>query len=233
MQNVSGEDVAPQIAEDILTGQTERHLREGPGAVFLHGDVIDAFAQLQEQAASHGFDLQVASGFRSFARQLAIWNAKACGYRPVLDHCGQALNTSELAPKDLVFAILRWSALPGASRHHWGTDMDVWDAAAVAADYALHLTPQEYQDDGPFGPLHQWLNARMEHGASEFYRPYGQDRGGVAPEPWHLSYRPLAQAFATALTVDLLRDTLERADIALKATILEHLDEIYERFVRI
>ena len=32
-------------------------------------------------------------------------------------------------------AILLWSALPGASRHHWGTDFDVFDRAAVPPDY--------------------------------------------------------------------------------------------------
>ena len=37
-----------------------------------------------------------------------------------------------LAPDALIETILLWSALPGGSRHHWGTDVDVFDAAAVA-----------------------------------------------------------------------------------------------------
>ncbi len=35
------------------------------------------------------------------------------------------------AEAERVAAILVWSALPGASRHHWGTDCDVIDAAAL------------------------------------------------------------------------------------------------------
>ena len=220
-----------EIAADILTGRTERHLRPAPGGALLHVEVVDAFAELQQQAAGAGFDLQIASGFRSFERQLAIWNTKARGGRPVLDSCGQPLDISRLVPAELMFAMLRWSALPGASRHHWGTDMDIWDPAAVAEDYQLQLTPDECVADGPFAPLHRWLDEQIERGATRFYRPYDRDRGGVAAERWHLSYRPLADAFAAALTPALLADTLAHTDIALQATILEHLDEIYERFV--
>ena len=40
---------------------------------------------------------------------------------------------------------MRWSAIPGSSRHHWGTDLDVYDAAAVTPDYQVQLTPQEWK----------------------------------------------------------------------------------------
>jgi len=52
-------------------------------------------------------------------RQAEIWNAKAAGLRPVLDANEQPIDTGTLSERELVFAILRWSALPGASRHHW------------------------------------------------------------------------------------------------------------------
>jgi hypothetical protein len=70
-------------------------------------------------------------------------------------------------------------------------------------------------------------------GSSDFYRPYAQDRGGIAPEPWHLSYSPLAKTFAQQLTVQLLRQQLEQTDLELKQTVLAHLDEIYQRFIRV
>jgi hypothetical protein len=37
-----------------------------------------------------------------------------------------------------------------------------------------------------------------------FYRPYAVDRGGVAPERWHLSYAPLAAACERGLSASLL-----------------------------
>ncbi|MFN2168980.1 MAG: M15 family metallopeptidase, partial [Anaerolineae bacterium] len=128
-----------------------------------------------------GFELAIASSFRSFERQRAIWNAKACGARPVHDDVGCAIDMARLDPAQQLRAILRFSALPGASRHHWGTDLDVYDAAAVAPGYQLRLSPEEVADEGVFGPLHRWLDGRMAAGRSHgFYRPYGVDRGGVA-----------------------------------------------------
>jgi hypothetical protein len=108
-----------------------------------------------------------------------------------------------LSPEQRLACVLRFSAMPGASRHHWGTDVDVYDAAAMAPDYRLRLDAAEVADDGIFGPLHSWLDEQIAAGCSYgFYRPYDRDRGGVAPERWHLSFAPLAalreQTFSTA-----------------------------------
>ncbi|WP_255399450.1 D-alanyl-D-alanine carboxypeptidase family protein [Oceanicoccus sp. KOV_DT_Chl] len=45
----------------------------------IHRQALAAFASLQQRAASAGFELQVASAYRSFERQLLIWNGKAEG----------------------------------------------------------------------------------------------------------------------------------------------------------
>ena len=42
--------------------------------------------------------------------------------------------------------------------------------------------------------------------AHGFYRPYGQDRGGVAPERWHLSYVPLSSQCARQFDGELLQE---------------------------
>jgi LAS superfamily LD-carboxypeptidase LdcB len=197
----------------------------------LHPDVIDPLHELCGQTAAAGLELRVASGFRSFERQLAIWNAKARGERPVLDDRGRPRDVRTLSDRERMYAILRWSALPGASRHHWGTDIDVWDASAVAADYRLQLVAGEYAPGGPFFALHAWLEQALGAG-TQFFRPYTTDAGGVAPEPWHLSFAPVAREFEVRLSPQLLRDAIEAADIELKTVILEDLDTIHERFVR-
>ncbi len=234
----------PQIKPviDQLTGQAETHLEEIFPGCFLHREVTEAYGQLLDLAEQAGLDLRLASAFRSFDQQLAIWNAKASGTRPVLDDHGKAMVIADLPDIDKVWAILRWSALPGASRHHWGTDIDIWDASAVPEGYRLGLVPEEYCSGGVFQNLTQWLDQLIASGASDFYRPYDDranmpekldkaERRGVAPEPWHLSHRPVAEKFEQVITEDCLREVLENTDILLGQTILDNLDEIYQGFV--
>jgi LAS superfamily LD-carboxypeptidase LdcB len=154
----------------------------------------EAFTALRRRAAEAGFDLCIASAYRSFERQRRIWNGKLSGERPVFDDGDRPVAMGSLDLAARMAHVLRFSALPGASRHHWGSDLDVYDAAAMPAGYRLRLDQAEVADDGLFGPLHRWLDARIAAGEScGFYRPYDRDRGGVAPERWHLSFAPLAQ----------------------------------------
>ncbi|HSA57785.1 MAG TPA: M15 family metallopeptidase [Gemmatimonadaceae bacterium] len=226
----------PTPALAPLVGQSVSHLcgtadAERLGAT-VHRDVARPFDQLRSAAHQEGFDLAILSGFRSFEQQLSIWNRKATGKLAVLDSHARPLDINALGDRALVFAILRWSALPGASRHHWGTDIDVYDQAAKPEGYEVELIPAEVNPGGMFGPLHEWLDARMAEGSAfGFFRPYDLDRNGVAPERWHLSYAPIASAYEKRLTVGVLRETVEQAEMRLKDVVLEHLDEIFERFV--
>ena len=101
--------------DDILTAlpDVERDVVAFQG-IAVHPRLVAPLTELVEEARSAGFDLRVASGFRSIDRQCQIWNAKAAGLRPVLDDAGEPLSIDELTPMSLVFAILRWSALPAA-----------------------------------------------------------------------------------------------------------------------
>lgn len=214
-------------------GRTESHLVSWAGTCLIHREVVAPLEQLCQQAQDAGYELRVASGFRSFQRQLAIWNGKVSGQRVVLDHAGQPLDMTALGEREKMLAILRWSALPGTSRHHWGTDVDVWDAASVSSDYTVQLTAQECGEDGPFFSLHCWLDQMIVGAQCDFFRPYCIDRGGIAPEPWHLSYRPVATQYEQLLQPHALRSVLEASDIALKQVVLSSLDEIFARYVRL
>jgi len=220
----------------ILTGRTESHLCSASEAAALgasiHRDVVAPFIALREEARRAGFEVEIVSGFRGFDRQLSIWNRKADGELAVLDSDAEPMDIRALSDEELVFAILRWSALPGASRHHWGTELDVIDAAARPEDYEVQLVPEEVDSGGMFGPFHDWLDDRIRTGTSNgFFRPYDRDRGGVAPERWHLSCAPVATPLARDLTPGVLRATVKTADMRLRETVLAHLDEIHERFV--
>lgn len=221
---------------DILTGSTERHLTDlhsgqAEGAMLVHQDIVVPLTELQQNAAASGFDLRLCSGFRSFDRQLHIWNAKLSGLRPVVDDRGALINLELLSPWQQIQAVMRWSALPGASRHHWGTDIDIYDRAAMPADYQLHLIPAEVEGQGMFAPMHDWLDEKLAD--QGFYRPYGTDTGGVAPERWHISYRPLAQTFAQGLTAEVLEQRLQGTELLLLDVVLDHLDEILQRYIQV
>ena len=216
-----------------LTGRDASHLSELADGQRLVPAAAAAFRQLQGDARQAGFELAIASSYRSFERQLAIFNGKARGERPLHDDRGRPLAFPALSPQQLLHAILRFSALPGTSRHHWGTDLDVYDAAAVGPDYQLQLTPQEVQPPGPFAPLHAWLDQRMAAGQSHgFFRPYGEDRGGVAPERWHLSYAPLARQCAGKLSAGQLL-ACWRGELELLEEVEPELEALLARYVNV
>ncbi|ABL99852.1 D-alanyl-D-alanine carboxypeptidase-related protein [Shewanella amazonensis SB2B] len=195
----------------------------------MHPAAAKAFAAMQHQAAKAGIKLAVTSGYRSFERQLAIWNAKATGKRPLLDAKGQPLDGSSLDADKLIDTILLWSALPGCSRHHWGTDLDVFDAARIEKD-ALKLEAWEYAKDGPCHALANWLIESGE--AFGFFLPYQAGKSGVSPEPWHISFAPAAQFAINQFDTNLLRSVIAASDMALKDTVLLRLDTLVERYVR-
>jgi LAS superfamily LD-carboxypeptidase LdcB len=215
---------------DQLTGRARDHLVDlADPRCTLHNEVVGPLLAMRAAAAADGIDLVPFSSFRDFDRQLAIWNAKFRGERPMEDRSGKPLDVRGLGAAERVEAILWWSALPGASRHHWGTDMDVMDANAVPEGYRLRVVPAEYAPGGPFGKLTTWLDAHMH--AFGFFRPYATDRGGVSPEPWHLSYAPVAERALAALAPGHLREALAAADIEGKEAVLAALPGNFARYV--
>jgi hypothetical protein len=216
---------------EILLGKTHEHLVPVGGTkYFVHKQMLTDFLRLQKDARDAGFDLQIASAFRDYDRQLKIWNLKASGERPVFDENEKPLEIAKLSPTELAFAILRWSALPGCSRHHWGTDIDVYDRKTQTPE-SVKLSPSEVSGDGPAARLHDWLDSQFSTGSGHgFYRPYNTDRGGVSPERWHLSYYSYSRRFLEAYTFSIFTKNLEESEIQLKEVLVKNADEIYQRF---
>ncbi|MEZ5568792.1 MAG: M15 family metallopeptidase [Halioglobus sp.] len=226
------------LTPEQLTGLDASHLQLLEDGHRLVPEVAAAFAALRRDAARAGFTLTIASSFRSFERQLSIWNGKASGERPLHDDRGEPLCAAQLTPDQRLRALLRFSAIPGTSRHHWGTDLDVFDAGALSAGQTVQLTPAEVAPEGPFAPLHAWLDEQMAAGRSHgFFRPYAQERGGVAPERWHLSYAPLSLDCAAGCSADRLRAAWDRAGeqggLALRAQIEADWPAIFARYVNV
>jgi len=213
-----------------LTGRASTHVREVPELrCLLHPQAAAALQAMRVAAALTGIDLMPVSGFRDFARQLAIWNDKFSGARPLLDRAGAPLAADALDEAGRVAAILVWSALPGASRHHWGSDCDLVDRAALSAGAAVELLGQHYGADGCYAALAAWLR-RHAHDYG-FFLPYDVDRGGVQPEPWHYSFAPIAVPAQAALRPELLRAVLAESALLGWGSVSAELPRIFERYV--
>lgn len=216
-----------------LTGQLDTHVVSHEGfhpAIRLQPPVWDAFIAMQQAARADGVELAIASGFRDFSRQLGIWNRKYLGQAQLYNEHGEALDASSLSCGEKVAAIMTWSALPGASRHHWGTDCDVYDPRWFSEHQRqLQLTASEYQYGGPCYQAALWLQQHaLEFG---FHLPYARYQGGVAAEPWHLSFTVLAEPLAAQLSRDLLEQVLQTADLAGKDYVMSQLTELKQRYI--
>jgi len=233
---ISNSDISAQVL-----GLTDKHIhffeqttktdakRSANSKVLgIHQLMLSDFKALVSSAEKANINIKIASGFRSFERQLLIWNDKFMGKTIIKNIDGEPINISKLCDFEIIEAILLFSALPGASRHHWGCDIDIY-AANLLDGQTLQLEAWEYAPPGPMAKLSSWLeNNAGKHG---FYFPYDNFRGGVAAEPWHLSYAPLAKQYQSALSVDLLQDLLLQTNIAGKEVIIKNLSIIFKRYI--
>ncbi len=219
------------MTPEQLTGQTTSHLVEvmvGQKAFLVHPQVSADLLALKQAADEAGFVFNIASGFRPFERQLAIWNRKMSGDTAILDINSQPLDTSLWSEADKVHAILRWSALPGGSRHHWGTDFDVFDRSALPPGEALQLEPWEYLEAHQ-RPFYQWLKTNLVRFG--FFFPYREKLSGVAFEPWHISHRIVSEQCLQALTLPVLAQQLASAPILGKQCVQQDLGQIYTQYI--
>lgn len=218
-----------QINPAQLLGQTEEHLSYLSERVAIHQQMFANFTAMVAAAKKDNIELKIASGFRSFERQRLLWNNKFSGKTPIKNSAGDVIQFEQLSPLALVHAILLYSALPGASRHHWGCDIDVYAPNLLPKHYQLQLEPFEYSERGPLALLSTWLKQHAHQFG--FYFPYANFQGGVAQEPWHLSYLPLAEQYQQAFDSDLLVQALNNSNILGKQVIIDNITDIAKRYI--
>ena len=140
---------------------------------YIRDDVGTALAAMIQafEADNPSISLPVVSATRNYTKQEEIWTNK---WFNVYENITQ--------PIDRALAILQFSSKPGTSRHHWGTDVDL---------YALE---NYYFDFGDGKVIYSWLT---ENAASfGFCQPYTDGRcAGYQEEKWHWSYQPLSSIF--------------------------------------
>lgn len=191
--------------------------------------VLPFYNKLKEILAKDGFRLRMESAYRPFERQLSIWNRKASGELKLLDAQGLPMERPQ-DEEQLMFAILTWSALPGASRHHLGSDLDVVDGNACPEGYEVELTPAECE--GMFAPFHNRLSELIESGESAgFKRVFVPGRGKIQPEKWHIAHLPTSRRYLENFSLGRLRQIYEKTNIACKSALLDNLEQLAKDFI--
>lgn len=173
-----------------------RNLIKAPEGFWADEESLSAFRVLQSKAKEQGIELCICSAFRSFDRQYLIFKDKFEGRRLVLDADEQPINISGMTTEDKIKAITYFSAIPGLSRHHLGTDFDVYAGNLLPPGQTLQLTYHEYEPGAYFEPLGKFLAVEAED--CGFVRPFMRSQWKGGPEPWHLSYQPRAQLLLSA-----------------------------------
>ena len=148
--------------------------------LFVHKDTYEAFKKMHAAAKEAGVHFKIVSGFRSFKAQKSIWEAKWNGTRKVE---GKDLSKTIKSPKERALKILEYSSMPGTSRHHWGTDID------------LNNLENSYFESGRGLEEYEWLiaNASKFGFCQTYTSKVNSDRTGYEEEKWHWSYLPIAK----------------------------------------
>ena len=152
----------------------------------MHKDAKAAFLKMKAAAAKDGITIEVVSAYRNFQRQKEIFEGKY-----------QRFTNQGLAPLDAIKKIIEYSTIPGTSRHHWGTDIDIIDGGVSPRPKSV-LQPELFHGKGPFCKLKEWLNSNANSfGFFEVYTD-NANRRGFKYEPWHFSYAPVSKPMLQA-----------------------------------
>jgi LAS superfamily LD-carboxypeptidase LdcB len=177
----------------ILQGKFTIEKKEG---IALLPEVKKAYLAMKKAAKVEGIELRLVSGFRSYHAQRGIWNRKYTAY-----------TKAGLSPEESIQKIIKYSTLPGTSRHHWGTDVDLIDAVPkVAGDVLLSNNFEK----GAYRKLHAWLQAHAAKYGFTMVYTNDPNRKGFEYEPWHYSYAPLAIPFLKKYVKDKLIEKIQK-----------------------
>ncbi|MDK7374841.1 M15 family metallopeptidase [Weeksella virosa] len=151
----------------------------------LRPEVAKAFEAMSQEARKAGFRIVVVSSYRNYNYQNGIWERKY-----------KANISKKMKPIDNLNKIIEYSTIPGTSRHHWGTDLDIID---ISKGYPKDpLNEKHFNEGGQMHEFKKWLDENAENFG--FYLVYtnATDRKGFRYEPWHFSYKAISKPMLAA-----------------------------------
>ena len=172
--------IASEFTRDQLIGKGNPDIIQSGYTDTMHKLTKAALAAMTTAAAKDGITIEVVSAYRSFQRQKEIYEGKYKRY-----------TAQGLTPIESILKIIEYSTIPGTSRHHWGTDLDLIDGGVSPRPKSV-LQPQLFHGNGPFCKLKDWLNVHAN--SFGFYEVYtdNANRKGFKYEPWHFSFAPVS-----------------------------------------
>ena len=184
---------------EIIIGKSQSNLVGD--SIRLEVNTYKAFKKMEAAAKRDGIYLKIVSAYRGFERQKLIWNNKYEKFT----------NDFSLEPEKAISEIIRFSTVPGTSRHHWGTDIDIIDGNFP--DEENVLVSEKFEKDGLFYKVKNWLDNNSKNFG--FYLTYTNDknRKGFEFEPWHYSYKPVSVKYYRALIKTDLKKIIKSLDI--------------------
>ena len=189
-QPVSMETITNDFSVDYLMGKFNpkqhkdftdiKSTHASRAGMRLRKDTYESFQKMYNAALKDGVRLTIISATRPFMHQKRIWEAKWFGKRKVN---GRMLSPMVKDEEMRAKLILMYSSMPGTSRHHWGTDIDLNDLN------------NPYFEKGKGKKIYDWLVANAyEYGFCQVYSEIGPERpNGYLEEKWHWSYVPVAR----------------------------------------
>ena len=186
------------FTEAMLTGKGNDQL-VGTQHLMMK-EVQAAFDKMKTEAAKSGIITQLVSAYRSYQRQAQIWERKY-----------NQFTAEGTTPIEAIEKIIEYSTIPGTSRHHWGTDIDIIQQIISPVENPLH--EKHFHNNGKFCLLKEWLDTNSE--SFGFYEVYTNDinRKGFKYEPWHFSYAPLSIPMLKAYKKLNIRDIITKNNI--------------------
>lgn len=169
------------FTRDQLIGKDEASIVGDSYTTKMHRETSVAFQKMKAAALVENIDIELVSAYRSFQRQKEIFEGKY-----------KRFTAQGLSPMQAIEKIIEYSTIPGTSRHHWGTDIDIIDGNAKPRPKSV-LQPELFHGEGPFCKLKDWLNQNAN--SFGFYEVYTDNpkRKGFKYEPWHFSYAPFSK----------------------------------------
>lgn len=169
-----------KYSENQLLGKGNPDLTGDTYTSKMNKEARIAFEKMKTAALKDGINIEVVSAYRSFQKQKNIFENK---YKRFINE--------GLSPIQSVEKIIEYSTIPGTSRHHWGTDIDIIDANYPKPKSVLE--EENFYGNGPYCHLKNWMDRHSE--SYGFYEVYTKNpnRKGVKYEPWHFSYAPVSK----------------------------------------
>ena len=202
-----------KVNTEILTGMDNSKIVGD--TIQLERETYNAFIKMKDAAEKDGIKIKIVSGFRDFYRQQTIWNNK---YKKFTEEF-------LLDGPSAIQEIIRFSTIPGTSRHHWGTEIDVIDENFKNEKNLL--IAKKYEEGGIFNSLKKWMDKNSEKFG--FYIVYDDNdkRPGFEYEPWHYTYKPVSNLYQTEFLKLDLKSIISKTKLAGKEFINEEFIKKY------